>query len=151
MGLLHLLWDNNAHRFESRIFMVGLVLSVQMSILVQTSFYFYCLIIYCLRKNNQAWQKQIPHGHVQVTPKQHYTVSEGRLAKAIALLISISLFLIAPFFALPCRCMPSQLPTNRCRTTELIRSGTGSNLLVPLNVTGTFLDLKEVAWTVTDG
>ena len=87
---------------KNNFFITGIVFGVQMSILLEISFFLYFAIIYHLRKNNREWERRILQGHVRVTNQQRYAVSEGRLAKALALVIFISLFFITPFYVLQC-------------------------------------------------
>ena len=83
-------------------FILGVVFSVQMTILLESSFYIYCAIIFHLRKNNREWERRILQGHVRVTHQERHAASEGRLAKAMAFVVFISLFFITPFYVMQC-------------------------------------------------
>lgn len=83
-------------------FIVGVVFSVQMNILLESSFYIYSAIIYYLRKNNREWERRILQGHVRVTHQERYAASEGRFAKAMAFVVFISLFFITPLYVIQC-------------------------------------------------
>ena len=87
---------------ENSFFVANIVFSVQMFIFLQITFCFYGLTIYRLRRNCKVWHKRILHGSVYVSHQEDYPNRERRLAKSMALLICVSLFLITPFFVLAC-------------------------------------------------
>lgn len=102
--------------FENSFFVISLVFLVHMFIFFNVTFYLYMAILYRLRENNKSWQKRILHHSIRVS-QQIYTDKEMRFAKAMALAIVVSLFIITPFivltslvyFCVPCYSYPQML------------------------------------------
>ena len=102
--------------FENSFFVISLVFGAHIIVIFDVIFCLYMMILYRLRENSKSWQKWILQHSIRVS-QQTYTYKETRFAKAMALAIVVSLFIITPFFVLtslvyfcvPCYSYPQML------------------------------------------
>lgn len=102
--------------FVDSFFIISLVFGVHTVVMLNVTFYIYVVILYRLRKNYKFWQKRVLGGDVRVS-HQCYSDKEMLFAKAMAIVICVSLFIITPhfvlltlvFFCIPCYSYPKML------------------------------------------